>query len=173
MAQRVQAQESAPFPPPPQDISSVARIASNDEPGLPLVITGTVYHSDGRTPFRDLILYFYQTDATGVYNKTDGSYRRPRLHGWVKTDERGGYKIRTIKPGSYPGRKQPAHIHVTVKLPGSSSRWLDDFLFSDDPNLTPSERSLPRTQGRFSHVLTLSREKDGMVVGQRDIIIND
>lgn len=167
------AQEPAPYPPPPTDVSPVARIADNEEPGIPLTITGTIYHPDRRTPYKDIVLFVYQTDASGVYNKTDGSYLRPRLHGWIKTDSSGRYKIRTIKPGSYPRSTQPAHIHITFRPSAGRARWLEDFLFSDDPNLTASQRALPQALGNFSHVLFLSREPDGMLVGKRDIVVAD
>ncbi|GJQ21430.1 MAG: hypothetical protein HBSIN02_17850 [Bacteroidia bacterium] len=166
-------QDPAPYPPPPPDVSPVARITQNEEPGTPLTITGTVYRSDRKTPYGGLVLFIYQTDARGVYNKTDGSYLRPRLHGWIKTDGSGKYKLRTIKPGPYPGGNQPAHIHITFKPSGGRPRWLEDFLFSDDPNLTASQRALPRTLGTFSPVLVLSREADGMLVGRRDIVVAD
>lgn len=80
------AKEDAPFPPPPKDVSSVATLVSGSEPGEKLVVTGTVYKSDRKTPLPDFILYVYQTDATGMYNKADGNWQRPRIHGWVKTE---------------------------------------------------------------------------------------
>ncbi|MEP0823459.1 MAG: protocatechuate 3,4-dioxygenase [Ignavibacterium sp.] len=166
-------QESAPYPTPPADITSVATLTDEREPGAPLMISGTVYRSDGTTPYPDLVLFFYQTGASGVYNKTDNNFRNPRLRGWVRTDDRGRYAIRTIRPGSYPGGRQPAHIHVTVRTTGSRARWLDDFLFSDDPNLSPSQRVLPETLGNFSHVLVLSKGADGMFIGRRDIVVAD
>lgn len=166
-------QESAPHPPPPADITSVATLAERTEPGSPLMISGTVYRGDGTTPYANLVLFFYQTDASGVYNKTDNSFRSPRLRGWARTDDRGRYAIRTIKPGSYPRGRQPAHIHVTVRTPGSSPRWLDDFLFSDDPFLSASDRTMPRTRGRFSPVLELSRNQDDILIGERDLVVRD
>ena len=165
-------QESAPFPPPPPGISSVATIVTEDEPGNRLVIEGKVYHSDKTTPYSGLVLYFYQTDATGVYNKTDGSYLRPRLYGWVKTDKDGAYELRTIKPGSYPRSRQTAHIHVTVKSPGTSARWLDSYLFEGDPNLSESEIRQIQTERRFSPVVKLSQGKSGELHAVRDIVIS-
>lgn len=171
IAREVIAQEEAPFPPAPPTISSVVRIAGEDEPGEPLHITGKVYQSDGKTLYAGLVLYFYQTDVTGVYNRTDNYYGRPRLFGWAKTDEDGNYEIRTIKPGSYPRGNQAAHIHVTVKLPGSRARWLDSFLFSGDPNLSESERRQPGTLGRLSPVLRTSKDKDGVLHAVRDLVM--
>ncbi|MEX2088444.1 MAG: hypothetical protein WEB62_01690, partial [Bacteroidota bacterium] len=55
-----------------------------------------------KTPAAGVLLYVYQTDATGAYNNDDGSWQRPRINGWFRTDKNGRYEIRTIKPGSYP-----------------------------------------------------------------------
>lgn len=166
------AQDRAPFPPAPQNVSSTATIASGNEPGERLVITGTVYRADGTTPYSGLVLFVYQTDADGVYNKTDGSYLRPRLHGWIITDAKGRYEIRTIKPGTYPRGKTPAHIHVTMKPAERPAVWLDSFLFDEDPYLTPADRSGDE-KGRFSSILRTRKDKEGVLLGQRDFRIRD
>jgi len=165
-------QESAPHPPPPSTVSFSATIAARDEPGTPLIITGRVFHSDKKTLYAGLILYFYQTDESGVYNKTDGSFLRPRLHGWVKTDKDGRYELRTIKPGSYPRRNESAHIHVTTKGSGTSARWLDEILFEGDPNLSDAERRKMDEMGRFSPVVRLSKDGNGVLHAVRDIILH-
>lgn len=164
------AQDRAPFPDPPEKVSSSSMLVTKDEPGEPLTIVGTVYKADGKTPYADLIMYVYQTDITGVYNKQDGNWQRPRIHGWVQTDEKGKYKIRTIKPGSYPRGRNPAHIHAIVKLPGESAKRIDDFLFEGDPYLT-AELKDKSSLGSFSPVMKTYKEKDGMMVGVRDIVI--
>jgi protocatechuate 3,4-dioxygenase beta subunit len=164
----VKAQDVVPFPPPPHEVSSVATLVTSDEPGERLVITGIVYTSDGKTPYPDFILYLYQTDATGVYNMTDRSWMRPRIRGWVRTDKDGKYEIRTVKPGSYPGSRNPAHIHAIVKLPGNEPDWIDDFLFEDDPFLTERERNRAAS-GDFSHIMRATRRADGTLVCTRNI----
>ncbi len=134
------AQDSPPFPPPPDDISSTAVLATREESGERLLIRGTVYHADGTAPFKNLIIYLYQTDSSGVYNHVNRSWREPRLRAWLKTDDRGTYEIQTIKPGSYPGSRNPAHIHAIISLPGATPKWIDDFLFDGDPFLTAQQR---------------------------------
>lgn len=170
-ATAVLSQEEAPFPPAPSTVSSIATITGKDEPGEPLHITGRVYQSDWKTAYSGLVLYFYQTDVTGVYNRTDNYYGRPRLYGWARTDENGNYEIRTIKPGSYPRRNEAAHIHVTVKLPGSRAQWLESFLFYGDPNLSESERRQPDSLGRLSPVLRTTKDKDGVLHAVRDLVM--
>jgi protocatechuate 3,4-dioxygenase beta subunit len=164
-------QEEAPYPPPPADVSSVVYMVTDNEPGERLVINGVVYGSDSRTPLDGFVLYLYQTDASGVYNSTDRSWKRPRIRGWVKTDKEGRYEIRTIKPGNYPGSRNPAHIHVIAKLPGRDPDWLDDFLFEGDPFLSQKDRRRLETEGTFSPVMKIARGEGGVLHCKRDIKI--
>jgi len=166
------AQDSAPFPPPPESVREVAVIGSKEEPGERLTIRGTVYRSDGKSVAAGIIFYLYQTDVTGVYNRTNGSYRSPRLRGWLKTDKSGRYEIRTIKPGSYPGGRTPAHIHITVKVAGNKSEWLDSFLFEGDPFLSKEDQERPDQEGSFSCVLRLHKISDGTWEARRDILLS-
>jgi protocatechuate 3,4-dioxygenase beta subunit len=165
------AQDRPPFPPPPADVSSTTIITSANEPGEQIVITGTVYTSDGKTPYPNMVLFFYQADNDGLYNKTDNSYMRPRLHGWVKTGKNGEYTINTIKPGSYPNSRQAAHIHAIVQLPGERPKWIDDFLFDDDPFLTNRDRQ-QAGKGSFSHIMKTRRGNKGILHAERNIILN-
>ncbi len=168
-----EAQDSAPVPGPPKDISSTTILATKHEPGERLLLRGTVYHADGASPYEDLVIYLYQTDASGVYNSKNRSWREPRLHGWIKTGAGGNYEIRTIKPGSYPGSRNPAHIHAVIKLPGKSPMWLDDFLFEGDPFLTDQLKRSARASGKFSNIVDLRHAGDSTLVGKRDIRIEE
>ena len=166
--------ESQDLPPsgkPPAAISWMTKLVSDDEAGEPLIVTGTVYAPDGKKPLEGVVMYVYQTDASGVYNRTDRSWQRPRLRGWVKTDAGGRYEIHTIKPGSYPGSKNPAHIHATVTLPGGVERWIDEFLFDGDPFLSEMDRA-QANEGDFSNVMRIHRGVDGILRCVRNIKLN-
>lgn len=52
----------------PAEVGAVGRIASEGEPGSPLVINGRLYLQDGRTPAPGITVFAYQTDASGVYD---------------------------------------------------------------------------------------------------------
>lgn len=165
-------QEIPLFPDPPADVSPIVQLVTKDEPGLRLAIKGRAYEADGTTPIPNLVLFLYQTDATGVYNRNNGSWKQPRLHGWVKTDSQGRFTIFTIKPGSYPRGRTPAHIHVVVRFPGPAPRWLDSFLFADDPLLTTEQKEQARAAGRFSNIIQLTKDQEGTLHGVRDIRIS-
>jgi len=103
------------------DLTWTVRIPPAGEPGDPLTLTGTVYRPDGRTPAAGVIVYAYHTNAEGVYptrgDERNWARRHGYLRGWIKTNDQGQYRFETIRPGPYPGRSDPAHIHLIVKEP--------------------------------------------------------
>ncbi len=158
----------------PANLDWTTRIAGPDEPGEPLTVSGVVYRPDGRTPAPGVILYLYHTNARGEYPKRGDETGMARRHGylrsWLRTDAQGRYRFTTIRPGSYPSRNAPQHIHVTVLEPGREEYWLDDFLFDDDPLLTPRERARLRNLGG-SGILRLARQASGGWTGTRNIVL--
>ncbi|HXG00759.1 MAG TPA: intradiol ring-cleavage dioxygenase [Bacteroidota bacterium] len=157
----------------PEDLRWETTLADVSEPGERLEISGTIFRSDGTTPARDVILYVYHTDARGYYSpsadQTDGR-RHGHLRGWMKTNEEGRYKFRTVKPAAYPTRTEAAHIHPIVKEPDKNEYYIDDFLFDDDPLLSPSKRRRLENRGG-SGVLTLRRDSRGVWIGERNIVL--
>lgn len=166
------AQDTPQLPKRPKKISSSVTLVSEKEPGERLIVSGTFYSRDRKTPAAGVLLYVYQTDASGVYNHEDGSWQKPRLHGWFRTDQEGRYEIRTIKPGSYPRGRNPAHIHLVIAPENGPARWLDDFLFEGDQFLASADRERTSRDGRFSYVMKIRKEKDGLLHCERDIILD-
>jgi protocatechuate 3,4-dioxygenase beta subunit len=154
------------------DTSSIVTLAPADEPGQRLIITGTVYKSDGKTPLAGAVIYAYQTDASGVYSRGTNSSRNPRLKGWLKTRADGRYEIRTIKPGSYPGSRNPAHIHASITAPGRKEQWIDEFLFDGDPFLKKDDFEKFGNKGKFSSILKVQMGKGGVLQAVRDITVD-
>lgn len=156
-------------PEQPANVSWKTSIVGDKEPGEPLIVSGTIYAPDGRTPLEGINLFVYQTDATGVYTTSGGDNRNTRIHGVMRTKADGRYEFRTIKPGSYPGSRNPAHIHAYVSGPNYPEYWIDEYHFADDPFVTDEERQRHGGKGNFSSVLTLTRGSDGVLRGVRDI----
>lgn len=157
----------------PQNLSWQTTIAGNDEPGERLIIRGTIFKSDGKTPAPDVILYVYHTDNKGKYSpapKQTDAKRHGHLRGWMKTDAQGRYEFKTIRPASYPFRKDPQHIHPIIKESDTSVYWIDEYLFDDDPLLTDEQKARHQKRGG-SGVLTLKKDAQGTWIGQRDIIL--
>jgi protocatechuate 3,4-dioxygenase beta subunit len=160
----------------PPNLPASIVIAPAGEPGEPLVISGTVFNEDGKTPAEGILLYIYHTNTAGIYAKRTPDSGRPQwrhgyLRGWLRTGKDGRYQFRTIKPGGYPNRPEaPAHIHFTVsgkdypEYPGG-------FLFADDPRVTPKERAVQESQKGRGSILTLTRDASGVLHGSYDITL--
>jgi protocatechuate 3,4-dioxygenase, beta subunit len=159
-------QESGGATEAPPGLGAEARIAGPDEPGERLVITGTVYRKDGRTPAPGVVVYAYHTNAEGIY-PTRGDEKgnaHGYLRGWVKTDGQGRYRFSTIRPGSYPSRISAAHIHMTVREPEREEVSIKETLFEGDPLLNERERE-------HGVVIKLTRGQNGVWTGVRDIVL--
>lgn len=143
-----------------------------DQRGPKLHLTGVVYKADGKTPAPGIILYFYHTDQTGVYpvgNETGWGRRHGYIRGWLRTNEKGEYSLRTLKPAGYPNRGAAAHIHCIVKEDNLNEYYVGDFLFEDDPLLSSEEKANTHVPGG-NGVLKL-QQKDGFLYAQRDIYL--
>ena len=116
----------------PPDAPSRIVVTPQGEPGESLVISGVVFQADGRTPLRSASVYVYQTDARGYYAPDNArASDNPRLRGYLRTDAQGRYEYRTVKPGSYPGTRNPGHIHYHVSAPGYRERVFE-IVFEGD-----------------------------------------
>lgn len=138
-------------PVPFEKLENICWLPGWKEGGTRLAVNGTVYNADG-SPAAGVIIYIYHTDQQGVYPKKGDekgwAKRHGYLRGWMKTNEKGEYKFFTLKPASYPGSRNPAHIHITIKEPDKNEYWIDEYLFDDDPYLTQEERKrLPNRGG--------------------------
>jgi protocatechuate 3,4-dioxygenase beta subunit len=144
-----------------------------NEQGPKIEISGIVYQSDGKTPAPGIILYVYHTDQAGLYskkgNETGWGKRHGYIRGWMKTNEQGQYKFYTLVPASYPNSTNPKHIHPTIKEPGKTEYWIDEFVFDDDPLLPDKERNRTNPVGGNGVLKTVM--KDGMLRASRNIIL--
>jgi protocatechuate 3,4-dioxygenase, beta subunit len=147
------------------------KLVPDGEPGEPLIVSGTIYSPDGKQPLEGITLFVYQTDATGVYTTSGGDNRATRIHGVMRTNAQGKYEFRTIKPGSYPNSRNPAHIHAYVSGPGYPEYWIDEYHFSDDPFISDEDKRRASGQGTFSAILSPTRGADGILRAVRDIRI--
>jgi protocatechuate 3,4-dioxygenase, beta subunit len=160
-------------PVPFEALNEVDTLSIFPEQGPKLVVSGTVYKNDGKTPAPGVVLYVYQTDQTGQYRKTGNetgwATRHGSIRGWMKTNSRGEYRFYTIRPASYSKTGPPAHIHITVKEPDKNEYWIDDFHFNDDPFLSEEERNRQRSRGG-NGILKLT-ENNRVFYGKRDIVL--
>jgi protocatechuate 3,4-dioxygenase beta subunit len=136
-------------------------IAGPEEKGERLIVHGQVFDPAGQKPVPGVTVYAYQTDVNGVYNRF--GVQSPRLRGWVKTDAEGKFVLDTIRPGSYPGRSNPAHIHFEVSGGGYPRQWAKDLNFSDDPLITKEMLEKARALGKFANIAVPKRDARGVL----------
>ncbi len=155
------------------DFSSKIVLVKEGEPGEKMVISGTVYLPDRKTPAKGAILAVWQTDANGLYyNKgKEGPEDNPRIRGRVKTGADGKYEIHTIKPAPYPGNRIPSHIHVHVSAP-DFPEYGSEYLFEGDKYITSEDlrRSENKNDGS-THIIKLTKENKGILSGKCDLIL--
>jgi protocatechuate 3,4-dioxygenase beta subunit len=156
------------------DLTPRVVIGAAGEPGDRLVLTGTVYAPDGRTPAAGVVVYFYHTNAEGVYptrgDERGWDRRHGYLRGWIRTGANGEYRVETIRPSPYPGRSDPAHIHIIVKEPERREYWIDEVVFTDDPLVTARYRERVTNRGG-SGIVTPRRDEAGVWLVRRDIVL--
>jgi protocatechuate 3,4-dioxygenase beta subunit len=148
---------------PAHSLPSTIRIASADEPGERLIVTGRMFGLDGK-PQAGVEIYAYQTDAGGRYrhDKLMVDFKKvvPRISGRVASAADGSYTFETIKPGTYPSRDAPAHIHFRLRAEGVPDNYTA-VQFEGDPLLRADELAKSRREGTFGEVQPLTRDAAG------------
>jgi catechol 1,2-dioxygenase len=148
------------------------RLAGPDEEGDRLVLTGTVFSSDCRTPVPAALIEVWQANSAGLYDtQKPGNFTEAstfHLRGMLYTNEKGQYEIETIVPGRYPippnlpgiekygGLTRPAHIHVRV-MDSLHVPLTTQLYFKGDPFIAND----PWAGGKQS--LAIDLEQDGKV----------
>ena len=155
-------------------LSAVDTLIDFNNQGPKLKVSGIVYQNDGKTPAENVILYIYHTNQNGIYPKKGDergwAKRHGYIRGWVKTDNKGKYTFYTLKPGTYPSRNEPAHIHITVLEPNGKYYWINSYYFSDDSLLTDKDKNNTSIRGGGANILNLKKENN-LLIGNRDIIL--
>jgi len=155
-------------------LSAVDTLPDFNSKGPKLKVTGTIFQPDGKTPAENVILYIYHTNQNGIYpaksDEKEWGRRHGYLRGWIRTGTDGKYTFYTLKPGIYPSRNAPAHVHATILEPDGKYYWIEEYLFEDDLLISEDDKNKKLPRGGSSGILTLTEEKN-LLVGKRDIIL--
>ncbi len=109
------------------------------------VAAGTIVHVVGRVldmkgnPVKRAKIEIWQANTYGRYSHPSDpntAQLDPNFDGFavLKTDNEGGYRFKTIKPGPYPVNptwQRPPHIHFEVE--GKANRLVSQMFFPDEP----------------------------------------
>lgn len=159
----------------PTNVNSIDTSAGWYEKGQKLLVTGSAFELDGKTPAPNVIIYYWQTDNDGYYSPKNGMDEKAKRHGhirgWVKTDQNGKYSIYTIRPAPYPNASLPAHIHLSIKEPDIDDEYyVDELNFDDDKLLIPHEKKYPLENRGGSGILRILL-KDNLEIAEHDIVL--
>jgi len=143
-----------------------------DEPGEPLIVSGTVRDGGGK-PIAGALVYVFHADARGNY-----THDRPmdeanaRLFDYMKTGGDGRYEFRTIRPGGYARAPIPQHIHMLVAAAGyreHACRSTCQLVFEDDPRMTAEWHKWAKEGS--NPILAVTRDSDGIQRSVYDITL--
>jgi protocatechuate 3,4-dioxygenase beta subunit len=143
------------------------RIAPLDEPGQSFTLSGRALSVDGGQPVAGVVVMAYHTNHNGTYPQ-GGTPRRITMRAWTRTGADGRYAFDTIKPGIYPSRDGPAHVHMTVIEPGKRPYWIDEVVFEGEYGVTSAYRAAQGRRGGEGTV-RLTKDASGVLQAVRDI----
>ncbi|MBL8822717.1 MAG: hypothetical protein JNJ77_09035 [Planctomycetia bacterium] len=148
-------------------------MVTEKEPGEKFLFEGVVKDVQGQ-PISGALIYLYHTSAKGWYSDkaahitgNGGDFQHARLFTYLKTDDKGRYSFRSIRPASYPQTDLPQHVHVAISKPGILQELLHtEIQFEDDPMLTAEKRKDSVRHGCV--VVKPVKQKDGVFHVQAD-----
>ena len=109
--------------------------------GDKVTVTGRVIDADG-TPVNDAMVEIWQANAHGRYAHPEDTRDLPLERGFtgfgrVYTDEDGGFRLNTIKPGRVPGpdgELQAPHLNITLFMRGLLKHLITRVYFEGENN---------------------------------------
>ena len=134
-----------------------------------MIVSGRI--TDGGKPIKNASVFVYHTDVEGYYanHRTDNG-NEARLHGAMRTDAKGRYEYRTIRPGSYANSRFPAHVHYVVHAEGYRD-LVTEFNFDDDPFMNdPGQREFAASRQRG--IIKMTKDREGVWHGIFDVILS-
>jgi len=147
-----------------QNQSGTVTIVAKDEPGKKLIVKGRVQLPDGE-PVAGAQIWVFQTDVEGYYKKSESGgdlgWREARISKVFTAGPNGEFQIHTIRPGGYPGRALPEHIHFRISTSEIEEQEHTIF-FADDKRVTDSFKSRIQRDDRL-YLVDLKTDDDYLV----------
>ena len=117
----------------------IEELAPRGVSGVRVTIRGRVIDADGR-PVNDAAVEIWQANSQGRYASPEDRQDKPlepafRGYGRSLTDEQGGFRFSTVKPGRVPGpgsSLQAPHLNVVIFMRGLLKQLMTRMYFPDD-----------------------------------------
>ncbi len=144
-------------------------LASTEEPGIRLFLSGVVTANDCQTPIPNVVIDAWQANDEGCYSvfqtcvTGNPDNDELNLRGRVLSGPYGQYSIETIKPGPYPlglDRFRPSHIHFMMTPPAGEPLVTQLYFEGDDYLEEDAGSSDP---GAVDRIIPLNETENGLV----------
>ena len=145
-------------------------LASPDEPGTPITISGIITAQDCEAPLANILVEVWHANDDGCYSINQicdtGNFINDEfnLRGKMLTNEDGYYEFHTIQPGHYQNR--PKHFHIKFTAPDDTT-LVTQIYFEGDPYI----ESDPWAQNAVDRILSLTQIENGLI-GEFNIVLD-
>lgn len=145
------------------------KLATDDEPGQRMIISGRVLNLDCNEFIPDTVIDVWHADDEGNYDNNGF-----KLRGYTKTNGQGFYLFETILPGKYGNANQlrPSHIHFKI-TPPNFPELVTQLYFEGDDSI-PTDAAASISTGVYDatdRIISLGENADGVLEGTFDIVI--
>lgn len=147
------------------------QLASADEPGTRLILSGIARSLDCTSLIPNMLIDAWHANDAGAYDNIGFN-----LRGKTYTNETGFYQIETILPGKYlnGASYRPRHIHFRLTPPGGSMR-ITQLYFEGDTDI-PGDAAASVNSGTYdatARTIPLVLNSEGKYEGTWDIFLNN
>lgn len=155
-----------PFYRPGSPLRTNLRFANSN--GIPIVLKGSIFREDRKTPVNDALVEIWQCDENRVYDNTSDEYK---YRGGQRTKADGKYEFKSILPVPYkavPNDEsswRPAHIHMRVSVPNQQDLVTQIYFKGGQYVETDKWASNPNAVNR---ILNISKNSSG----ETEIVFN-
>jgi len=145
-------------------------LASVNEPGTRLILSGVVRTLDCSQYIADTVIDVWHANDAGAYDNVDYN-----LRGVTQANSQGFYLFETIMPGKYLNGPsyRPSHIHFLITPPGFST--LTTQLYFEGDSDIPGDAAARLTSGQYDatdRIIPVTMNNDGKYEGTWDIIVD-
>ena len=130
--------------------------------GTPIVLKGSIFKKDGKTPISNALVEIWHCDENEVYDNASDEYK---YRGGQKTKADGKYEFKSILPVPYKANPtdesswRPAHIHMRVSVPNQQDLITQIYFKGGKYVETDKWASSPQAVNR---ILTITKNKAGV-----------
>ena len=136
--------------------------------GAPIVLKGSIFKEDGKTPINNALVEIWHCDENEVYDNASDEYK---YRGGQKTKADGKYEFKSILPVPYKADPKdesswrPAHIHMRVSVPNQQD--LITQLYFKGGKYIETDHWASSSQA-VNRILNISKNK----LGESEIVFN-